>query len=106
MPTFQNPTGRTASPARRARLARVLRRHGALANEDDVYWELRYEGDPVASLWSYAPANVVYLTSLSKNLAPATRAGILVLPSCIEQSSTDSAAPGIDWSRRCLTAPV
>lgn len=65
---------------RRRDLASILRRHGALAIEDDVYWQLRYEGPSVPALWSYAPENVIYLSSLSKTFAPAIRAGIVVMP--------------------------
>lgn len=80
LPTFQNPTGRTAPASRRADLASVLQERGTLAIEDDVYWQLRYEGDPVPALWRWAPDHVVYLTSLSKMLAPAIRVGIVVPP--------------------------
>ncbi|OLL70464.1 Transcriptional regulator, GntR family domain / Aspartate aminotransferase [Pseudonocardia sp. Ae168_Ps1] len=80
LPTFQNPTGATASAARRMALAAVLLRHDALAIEDDVYCELRYSGTPEPALCSYAPDNVAYITSLSKTLAPALRIGISVLP--------------------------
>lgn len=80
LPTFQNPTGRTVPAGRRAALARVLARWEALAIEDDVYWQLRYEGDPVPALWRWAPDHVVYLSSLSKTLAPALRIGIVVAP--------------------------
>lgn len=80
LPTFQNPTGRTAPAHRRAALADVLRRRDALAIEDDVYWDLRYRGEVVPALCSYAPDNVAYLTSLSKTLAPALRIGITSIP--------------------------
>ncbi|WP_280314281.1 PLP-dependent aminotransferase family protein [Nocardia wallacei] len=80
LPTFQNPTGRTVPAARRQQLAEVVLRRGALVIEDDVYADLRYHGDPVPALWSYAPENTVYLTSLSKTFAPAVRIGIVVLP--------------------------
>ncbi|MGH3533113.1 MAG: PLP-dependent aminotransferase family protein [Pseudonocardiaceae bacterium] len=80
LPTFQNPTGRTASAVRRREIAEVLRRRSALAIEDDVYWELRYRGEAVPALCSYAPDNVAYLTSLSKTLAPALRIGITTMP--------------------------
>ncbi|WP_245721374.1 aminotransferase-like domain-containing protein [Nocardia pseudovaccinii] len=80
LPTFQNPTGRTMSAARRARVAEVITRHQALVVEDDVYTDLRYRGEPVPTLWSFAPDRTAYITSLSKTLAPALRIGITVLP--------------------------
>lgn len=80
LPTFQNPTGRTMPAARRAEVGAVLCRHGVLAVEDDVYAELRYRGEPQPALWSFAPEHTVYLTSLSKILAPAVRIGAAALP--------------------------
>lgn len=87
LPTFQNPTGRTISATRRAALAEVLRGQEALAIEDDVYWQLRYEGDPIPALWRWAPDNVVYLSSLSKTLAPTLRIGIVVAPASLERAA-------------------
>ncbi|WP_416563959.1 PLP-dependent aminotransferase family protein [Nocardia testacea] len=80
LPTFQNPTGRTMTADRRAAIADIVVRHGALVVEDDVYPDLRYRGTPVPAFWSFAPAHTVYITSLSKTLAPALRIGIEVLP--------------------------
>ncbi|MFD6159114.1 PLP-dependent aminotransferase family protein [Nocardia sp. NPDC060256] len=80
MPTFQNPTGRTMSAVRRQQIAEVVLRHGVTVVEDDVYVDLRYRGDPLPAFWSYAPHHTVYITSLSKTVAPALRTGIAVLP--------------------------
>jgi 2-aminoadipate transaminase len=80
LPTFHNPTGRTMPVARRQQVAEVVRRRDALLVEDDVYTDLRYRGEPVPALSSFAPANSVYVTSLSKTLAPAVRIGIVAMP--------------------------
>jgi 2-aminoadipate transaminase len=80
LPTFQNPTGRTVSAVRRRQIADVVLRNNALMIEDDVYADLRYRGDPVPALWSFAPENTIHITSLSKTLAPAIRIGIAVIP--------------------------
>jgi 2-aminoadipate transaminase len=80
LPTFQNPTGRTMPVSRRAEIADIVLRRGALVVEDDVYSDLRYRGTPVPAFWSFAPDHTVYITSLSKTLAPALRIGIEVLP--------------------------
>ncbi|MFI5779837.1 PLP-dependent aminotransferase family protein [Nocardia sp. NPDC051570] len=79
LPTFQNPTGRTMPAQRRAQVAEVIRRRDALVIEDDVYADLRYRGEPVPALYSFAPDNSIYITSLSKTLAPALRIGITVM---------------------------
>jgi 2-aminoadipate transaminase len=80
LPTFQNPTGRTMPAPRRAEIAEVILRRGAVLVEDDIYSDLRYDGVPIPAFWSYAPDNTVYITSLSKTLAPAMRIGIVVMP--------------------------
>lgn len=80
LPTFQNPTGRTVPAQRRAQLAEVVRRREALVVEDDIYADLRYRGEPVPAFWSFAPENTIYVTSVSKTLAPAVRVGIAVTP--------------------------
>ena len=83
LPTFQNPTGRTMSAARRAAVADVVVRNGALVLEDDVYTDLRFEGDPLPAVKSYAPDHVAYVTSLSKTFAPALRTGVVVPPAAL-----------------------
>ncbi|WP_330249714.1 PLP-dependent aminotransferase family protein [Nocardia sp. NBC_00565] len=79
LPTFQNPTGRTMPTRRREQIAEVITRRGALVVEDDVYVDLRYWGESLPAFWSFAPEHTVYITSLSKTLAPALRIGIAVL---------------------------
>jgi 2-aminoadipate transaminase len=80
LPTFHNPTGRTMPVPRREQVAEVIRRRDTLLVEDDVYADLRYRGEPVPALSSFVPANSVYVTSLSKTLAPAVRIGITAMP--------------------------
>ncbi len=80
LPTFQNPTGRTMPIERRRQVGEVITRHGVMVVEDDVYVELRYRGEPVPAFWAIAPHNTIYITSLSKTLAPALRIGIAVMP--------------------------
>lgn len=80
LPTFHNPTGATMPAARRGEVAEVVRRRDALVVEDDVYTDLRYRGEPLPALSSFLPDNSVYVTSLSKTLAPAVRIGITAMP--------------------------
>jgi len=80
IPTFQNPTGKTMSLQRRQQIADVLKKWGQLAIEDDPYSELRYEGEPVPSLQSLAPDNVIHLFTFSKTMAPGLRVGGMVFP--------------------------
>jgi len=105
LPTFQNPTGRTMSAQRRAAVADLLVRHGVLAIEDDVYSDLRFGGSPVDALWSHAPDQVVYLTSLSKTLAPALRTGIMVVPPRLAEAVL-ALKQGIDMQTSSFTQAV
>lgn len=80
MPTFQNPSGRTLSAARRAALAAAARTHDFWLIEDDPYGELWYDRAPPASLRSHAPERTIRVCSLSKVLAPGLRLGYVVAP--------------------------
>lgn len=85
VPTFQNPTGRTLTLERRKRVAELLVHYDALLLEDDPYSDLRYAGQRVPPIKSFAPANVVYSTTLSKTFSPGLRVGICVAPEAIQQ---------------------
>lgn len=80
VPTFQNPTGRTIAEQRRRRIAEIAIRHHALIVEDDPYGELRYWGTAVPPLYTFAPDNVLYSSTLSKVFAPGLRIGFCVAP--------------------------
>ncbi len=80
VPTFQNPTGRTLSLARRRQVAEILVRRDALLLEDDPYSDLRYAGERVPPIKSLAPEHVVYSSTLSKTFAPGLRVGFCVAP--------------------------
>ncbi|MBC2905901.1 aminotransferase class I/II-fold pyridoxal phosphate-dependent enzyme [Streptomyces cupreus] len=82
VPTFQNPTGRTMPPARRASVASVAARHGLWIVEDDPYGELRFEGERVPWIAAHPGAEdrTVLLGSFSKVMAPGLRLGWLRAP--------------------------
>ena len=81
IPTFQNPSGRTLSRDNRARLLDLARSSGALVLEDDPYGLLRFEGDPLPTLFELAAGDgVLFLSSFSKTVAPGLRVGYVVLP--------------------------
>ncbi len=83
--TFQNPTGRTLSVARRRAVAEIIKAKNALVIEDDPYGDLRYRGQPVPALQTFAPNNVVYVSTLSKIFAPGLRLGFCVAPPLIRE---------------------
>jgi 2-aminoadipate transaminase len=79
-PTFQNPTGRTIPVERRREIATIVCKHGTLLVEDDPYSELRYHGEPVPPIQTFAPDNTVYISTFSKILSPGMRLGFCVAP--------------------------
>ena len=89
IPNFQNPGGVTMSLARRRRLVEVARERELLVLEDNPYGLLRYEGEPLPTLYSLDAAAVgrggpsdlvIYLGTFSKILAPGLRLGWAVAP--------------------------
>jgi 2-aminoadipate transaminase len=89
IPNFQNPGGVTMSLARRRRLVQVARERELLVLEDNPYGLLRYEGEPLPTLYSLDAANagrggasdlVIYLGTFSKILSPGLRLGWAVAP--------------------------
>ncbi len=89
IPNFQNPAGVTMSLARRRRLIEVARERELLVLEDNPYGLLRYEGDPLPTLYSLDAEAVgrgrtsdlvIYLGTFSKILSPGLRLGWAVAP--------------------------
>jgi 2-aminoadipate transaminase len=78
---FQNPTGVTMSLQRRQALLDVVYSAGLILIEDDAYFDLRYEGESLPSLYSLDDrSSVVYMGTLSKTMGPGMRLGWLVGP--------------------------
>ena len=89
VPNFQNPAGVTMSLPRRRRLIEVARERELLVLEDNPYGLLRYEGEPLPTLYSLdaqavgrgrASDLVIYLGTFSKILSPGLRLGWAVAP--------------------------
>ncbi|HEY1690282.1 MAG TPA: PLP-dependent aminotransferase family protein [Solirubrobacteraceae bacterium] len=89
IPNFQNPGGVTMSLPRRRRLVEVARERELLVLEDNPYGLLRYEGEPLPTLYSLDAALasrggasdfVIYLGTFSKILSPGVRLGWAVAP--------------------------
>ncbi len=89
IPNFQNPGGVTMSLERRRRLVKVARERELLVLEDNPYGLLRYEGEPLPTLYSLDAASagrgggsdfVIYLGTFSKILSPGMRLGWAVAP--------------------------
>jgi 2-aminoadipate transaminase len=80
IPTFQNPSGRTLSEERRLRIVEIAREHEVLVLEDDPYSLVRFEGEPLPSLFELSGGEIAYSSSFSKTIAPGLRVGWFVLP--------------------------
>lgn len=77
---FQNPMGTVTSAVKRKQLAQWAQQYGFWIVEDAPYRPLRYRGEPVPTIQSFAPDRVIKMTSVSKILAPGVRMGYLVGP--------------------------
>ncbi|MBM3635025.1 MAG: PLP-dependent aminotransferase family protein [Actinobacteria bacterium] len=82
VPNFQNPAGVTMSLERRERLMEFAHRVGLLIIEDNPYGQIRFEGDPLPTLYELDDGAgwVVYLGTFSKILVPGMRVGWAVSP--------------------------
>jgi 2-aminoadipate transaminase len=86
VPTFHNPGGVTMSLPRRKRLVEVAREHELLIVEDNPYGLLRYEGEPLPTLYELDGGEfVIYLGTFSKILAAGLRVGWAVAPGPVFQ---------------------
>ncbi len=96
LPNFQNPAGVTLSLERRRRLVELANHYGAPIVEDDPYGQLRYEGEHLPPLVQLDAefhgcghgecdftGNVLYLSTLSKTLAPGLRVAWIVAPESV-----------------------
>ena len=80
IPNFHNPAGVTLSLERRRELLRIAGERELLVLEDNPYGLLRYEGEPIPSLYSLDRDFVLYAGTFSKILSPGVRIGWLVAP--------------------------
>ena len=72
---FHNPLGTVTSIEKRQQVARWAEEYDFLVIEDSPYRPLRYHGQDLPTLYSFAPERVVHLCSVSKLLAPGLRVG-------------------------------
>ena len=87
-PTLHNPTTATMSADRRRQVVEIARRWDVILVEEDVYGLLPENApSPLAAL---APERVLYLTGLSKTVAPGLRIGYLVFPPRLHDRMRDT----------------
>ena len=75
MPTLQNPTSAVMPEGRRREIAAVVRKHGLMVIEDDVYGYLVPDATPLSHFVPEEQA--LYITSTSKSIAPGMRIGYM-----------------------------
>jgi 2-aminoadipate transaminase len=80
VPNFHNPAGVTMSLSRRHELVRIAAERELLVLEDNPYGLLRYEGEPLPTLYSLDDTFVIYASTFSKILSPGVRLGWTVAP--------------------------
>lgn len=88
MPTLHNPTSVTMPEDRRRDILAVAATEGLTLIEDDVYGAL--QDDPLPPLAALDPTHAVYVTSLSKCVAPGLRIGYLTCPPRLLFAITES----------------
>ncbi len=92
---FENPSGVSLAAERRPQVVELARRysrsHRIHVLEDAAYRELRYDGEPLPSVWSHDTDHdtVILAQTFSKSFSPGLRVGFGVLPD-------DLVAPVID----------
>lgn len=79
IPNFQNPSGITIPEWQRQRIAELACKYDIPVLEDDVFGDLYFD-ELIRPIKSYAPEQVIYLTSLSKTIASGFRLGFVVPP--------------------------
>jgi len=76
-PTLQNPTAITIPERRRRELASIAKRCNVRIVEDDPYWLLA--DAPPPPIATFAPQQVVYISTLSKCLTPGLRIAFVLV---------------------------
>ena len=79
IPTFQNPSGITASLETRKKMLELAKEYDVIIMEDNPYGELRFTGRDVPTIKSLDDSgNVVYIGSFSKVFSPGLRLAYMV----------------------------
>ncbi len=79
--SFQNPTGTTLPASARAALVRMAHEQRVILVENDIYGDLRYEGERIPTLKQLdETGDTILLRSFSKSAFPGLRVGWIVGP--------------------------
>ncbi|MGE4292186.1 MAG: PLP-dependent aminotransferase family protein [Desulfovibrio sp.] len=78
VPNFQNPSGMSYSLEKRKAVAELCLRRNLLFVEDDPYGELRFKGEHLPSVYTFAQGQSILMGSFSKIATPGFRIGWIV----------------------------
>ena len=95
VPNFSNPCGTLLTQQRREKLVQLAMQYGFVVVEDDPYGELAFTAERPAPVYAAAQQQVgdgenpvVYLSSLSKTVAPGLRVGWMVADAAVLRRCT------------------
>jgi 2-aminoadipate transaminase len=81
IPNFQNPSGITMSLQKRKQLYALAKKYNVLILEDNPYGDLRFSGEPIATVKSLDEDGlVIYAGTFSKVISPGMRVGYAIAP--------------------------
>jgi len=83
IPDFHNPTTHTMSHETRRMIAATAKEKGLIVVEDAINSCLTEK--PLPPIASYAPENVLYISSLSKTVSPGLRLAFIVTPDAFQK---------------------
>ncbi len=107
IPNFHNPTGITASEARRTAIVKLARQYDLMIVEDDVYRDLAFEANIPPSYFALAGGeNVIQIGSVSKTIAPGLRVGWIVACAEIVQRCVDCGTTQMGGGASPLSAQI
>ncbi|MEY8842263.1 PLP-dependent aminotransferase family protein [Cribrihabitans sp. XS_ASV171] len=113
VPNFSNPTGRLVDTEQRAALVAAAQATGVWLVEDDPYGALYYDGTPLPRMLTLCGGDpydgpVIYLGTLSKELAPGLRIGwVIAAPEMIAaltaaKQGSDMCTSGLSQQVACM----
>lgn len=102
IPNYHNPTGILLSDERRLAILGLAERYDLYIIEDDVYALLSYDAAPPPALKKLDRHDrVIYISSISKTLAPGLRIGFLVAPTALQ-----SKLAHLKWATELSGSPL
>jgi len=89
-PNFQNPTGATLPMESRLAIVKMIREHRFTLIENDIYGDLRYEGESLPSIRQLDDSGrTILIRSYSKTAFPGLRVGWVIAPARVASELVD-----------------